>query len=426
MKSVGGELFRVYLLLPVLLFLLLSGCVEEKDANVTTTPDNSSFGIDVLDVDTIFVASLQSSTILRVAVGTGIVADSVWIEIAADSTIRIPLADDGSARYLATIASPLTTTTSHDLIPNDGVWSRQIYCGALGVASSPLRFFAYRNTELKQVSANWRVVANQPPYIANVTAPDSVYSGVDTSLIVSVFDPDTAFVSGVSTVTAEIYDAADNWKRTAPLTANAGNQSWRLEMPYSFPARLATGNYRFQLIAEDVLHDTVSTSRVVWLENLPPVVDSIQLIGSTVIGNIVYFDSVSHDTVQFTFDVTSDDPQSPFDVTSMRVRLARDMIPGSTIYDSTYREGFGNDITAGDGKIAVTFQLDDRNRPRNPNLVRLPYDHYQITFTANDGGGNRSIDTTFNFQIRVPESARKNGQVQPMRSTRFVKVPNPF
>lgn len=394
--------FQLTIAIYFLLSFLLISCVNEKDFSPIDKSISPNTQIQLLFTDSIWVYSDSIFKIVSIQLNGNLPPDSVLMSVQSDSMFySFHLYDDGGFNSSQDSSISWLSRNSGDVIPNDNIWSCRIAFGLLPVSTYRIEFNSFQNNQPLRITRNWQIVYNLPPVLTSILAPDSLYSGIDTSMIVTTFDPDTIINSGIHSVSAKFYQLPSyQFMNIGNFSSISGHQSWRLLLPFSFASGKSTGNYRCVITSQDVLGSQISDSVHFWLENLPPICDSIFLTGTSVGGQtIVYFDSTGTDTVRFQFFVKWDDPQSETDLRSMRLRMYRNLTADTVIYDTTLIEGTGFDTIPLDGRFIMPFQLDNRNRPTNPNYRRPPFDQYRIQFTAFDGGLNFSSDTTFHFQI---------------------------
>ncbi|MCX7835254.1 MAG: hypothetical protein N2450_04195 [bacterium] len=385
--------------------LLLTSCVYEKDLVDSSTHQVQLYGFTLFSSDSVWVANDSTFQQIMVRVDANAHADSVILTLMnLPNPIQIYFKDDGGIEQIENAGLPWLLNSSGDVIPNDNIWSLRIAVGLIPLQTVDLKIEVHLENQSSILQKRWLIVQNLSPVILSMTYPDSIYSGTDTAIIISTFDPDTLIESGIRSVVTYIYQLPNRIQRGIREFQTFGsNQTWRLILPYSFASGKQTGDYRFIVTSTDLLRSSVSDSFVVWIENRPPICDTISLIGNTVVGQtLVLFDSNATDTVVFQFDVSWYDPQSASDIRSMNVELFRDLLGDSSFWDTLLVEGTGFDSVALDGKFIVPFQLDNRNRPTHPNYRRPPFDHYRIKFYAMDGGNNISNDTTFHFYIVQP------------------------
>jgi len=435
-------LVKLLYLVLTLLLLVVMGCVKQTDSIEELSGTSPITSISLASSDSVWVVSDSTFHTIQVQVNGDSNPDSLWLELHADSTYMILLADDGGNLTLSTNHSWLLSN-SGDLIPGDHIWSRRLQAGFAPAGLYAVHYIAKQNAMTWTIDTHWRVVNNQPPILSGLVAPDTLQSGEDSLLEVSVIDPDTGISNGITSVQASVRTMLNVELQNYPLTAVGGNQHWRLVMPYSFPSTLprdSTGNYNFIITATDVFGATSNLSRSVYLVNRPPSVDTISLSAARYVGGVAYTDSVLAnpttilfdstsarvDSVLFVFRVVADDPQSSFDVKSANVSLRRNSRGDTVIYSHTFLEGGPEDPVVGDGIFYVGFKLDSTNRPTFSHYVRPPHDTYHITFTAFDKGGNASTDTTFTFFIHQPGSTDSIERIRNSSDIATRRYSNPF
>ncbi len=412
--------FRVFLFAVVLISTILSGCVNEKDETAVLDQPTTVSGIAIGVKDSIWNIVDNAPYTISIRVEGGGRVDSIWVEIQADSSYRFSLADDGGNDTLFTGHSWLLSN-SGDQVPHDGLWTRRLRSGFAPIGSYPVHYFAKLGETIWQLTTHWQVVSNFAPQITNISAPDTLFSGTEQSLLVTVVDPDTLIQTGITSITGELFKHTptdSSRRKTFSFEPLGGNQQWRFTLRDTFALNLHSDWYKITATATDLFGAIGKGSDTIWIENKPPHIDTMGLTAiaygpgltqrNAVRGlTAVLWDSLGRDDVDsvlITFRVFIDDPQSARDVISMRFDLSRTMRGDTVIYS---RFGTRKNPVTGDSIDGVWYgqmpSLNATNRPGGPGYRRPPFDTYFAVFTAMDGGGNVSEIDTLTFNI-VPDT----------------------
>ena len=310
------------------------------------------------------------------------------------------LLDDGSENTV-TAHPPWATTQSGDLIPLDGFFSRRINAHFVDTtAQVTFRFEATDNDghTAVMVEVPVEIYSNNAPTIDAPQVPDTLESGFDSLLVLSIraIDPDD-----LDSVTHVWLDVVGSGKDDLELSGPDVDNRWSLEIDASFAAGIQ-GWYDFDFYAEDTFHQIAGPYvQHVMVENNPPITTNLVMIDTFYLPP----PEVGSDTTNIHIDVADDQTLADIDEVTF-TSVLNDTVPNPNVF-YLFDDGFGADQTAGDGTYSVGIVLFSTNTPGK----------YEFTFVAEDLVGQQSIPISQVMWVIPPPSSLANAPNPPHRIT---------
>jgi len=276
------------------------------------------------------------------------------------------LADDGSAAPLADPGAG-QLALSGDNVPGDGVFTAAIaadFAGELGDFQLALRLLD-GGSPVDSGQASIARVANSPPALSRLAAPDTLASGATLELSAVAVDPDGADdLVGVQLET--VGGAVRSWSLQP-----ANDSLWTLSAGPVLAAGFA-GATPFRLVASDRAGQTAELPLEIVLENAPPVLDAagfalwIYDFGTEswlphAVGDTLRLDVPAADLAIYNLSLPVADEQTAVDVAAVEWAIERAGTPDGE-FDWNAMDDFGPelsefDFVAGDGVWSGGFQL---------------------------------------------------------------------
>ena len=256
---------------------------------------------------------------------------------------------------------------SGDRVPGDGVFARCISSRFTEREGEYLLTFSLPDSfGVDSLYATLTVRRNSEPDITGFTAPDSIPSGESSDFTALVGDQD-----GLNDVAQVEVVRLDGGVRAWQMTRQ-DSLLWRWQGEPGIAAGIPTGSYPFVVRAQDyyltLTGDFIASNVAsVWLENLPPVVVSVDGPDTVWIP--------ANDTVLFDYRIKVRDGQGVADLDSLMLKLSRpdDANPDSNVVvrDTTYfDDGAWPDSLAGDGIYTAGFSATPTARTGIPFTFR--------------------------------------------------------
>ncbi len=400
-------------ILPFLLLILLgTGCEEDT----STGPENPTPVITDWELPAkMAYNSLRSDRIMIIvedAQGPANLQTMLGTILSGNTVIdTFSLLDDGS-QYSVTPHPPWATAISGDLIPLDGFFSRRITGQFVDQPTQVTFRFEVTDNDghsAQPLEVAVEVRANTPPTLEDILLPDTLISGFDSLLVLSVraIEPDD-----LDSVTHVWLDVVGSGKSDLELSGPSADNRWSLEIDASFAAGIL-GSYPFEFYAEDTFHEIAGPlTQQVYVENEPPTISNLVMIDTFYLP----LPEVGSDTTNIFLDV--DDDQTLTDIAEVTfTTVLNDTVPIPGVF-YLFDDGYGADQTAGDGTYSVGIVLFSHNTPGK----------YDFTFMVEDLVGQQS-DSTQTMWVLPPPSGLSNAPILPNRlppPVRDDRMCNPF
>jgi hypothetical protein len=346
--------------------LLLTACPD----NPTPPPPPLKPALSLISFDSLMVVGSPRYQLMAVKLYP--INDAAGGELfcliqGGDVSTHFRLYDDGE---LAVHYDNLgfTDSLSGDRVPGDGVFARRVSSRFTEREGEYLLTFSLPDSfGVDSLYAILTVRRNSEPDITGFTAPDSVPSGGEEAVFSALVGDADGWRDLANVAIVKLDGVERAWQMT-----RQDSLLWRWQGEPGIAAGIPTGSYLFVVRAQDyyltLTGDFVASAIAdVWLENLPPVVVSVDGPDTVWIP--------ANDTALFDYRIEVRDDQGIADLDSLLLELSRpdDANPDSNVvvWDTTYfDDGEWLDSLAGDGIYTAGFSATPSNRTGVPFTFR--------------------------------------------------------
>jgi len=379
--------------LPILV-LLWVGCEKEPTGSeISPTPRITEWEVPARMAFnsprnyriTVTVEDAQGPQNVPFALGT-IMSDGATID-------TFSLWDDGSY-YSVTASPPWADSTSGDLVPGDGIFSRRITGQFVDHATTvSFRFDATDSNghAADPVEVAVELRANSAPVLEDPVLPSLLESGFDT-LTLSVRATDSDELDSLVRVWLDVQGSG---KGEITLAGPDQDHRWSITIDRSFAAGIV-GDYAFNFYGEDTFQEIGGpVGQTVMVENNPPVISNLVAPDTMVLP----IQAVGSDTALLFLNV--EDDQTLIDIWAVYfTSVLNDTVPNPNVF-YLFDDGSGADVTAGDGIYSQGIVLFWNNTPGK----------YTFTFLAQDLLGQTSNPIIHDMWVVPPPGVQTSPEL---------------